>query len=384
MSHNFEERLPIQEFPLWEKIRTGQRPLLMTLEIISRCNFNCRHCYINMPVADSVAQAEELSFSRIQDLVDRAVDAGVMYCILTGGEPLLRADFTRLYRYLRRKGLGVTLFTNASLVTPAIVRMLRQIPPRVIEVTVYGVTSETYERVTRVPGSFAAFMRGLDLLQRSRIPVRLKAMIMRSNVAEFDEIMKFCQARSVDYVRFDPFLHLRYDGNAYRNDEIRAERLSPEEIVDIERRSPDRVRALNCNRDKMIMPERSPNEEGKLFYCGISTMSFTVSVDGYIQACLSLRDNSLREKITKGDICLLINTLVQRIRSLRTKNVELYQRCLFCRYVNLCMWCPGHAFLESGSLDGFVPYFCEVAHKRAQMVCQLTDSAVTSTARSHK
>ena len=78
----------------------------------------------------------------------------------------------------------------------------------------YGVTPATYEAVTRRPGSFANFRRGLDLLLENGVPVRLKAMALRANVHELPEIARFCRARTSDYFRFDPHLHLRFDNDA--------------------------------------------------------------------------------------------------------------------------------------------------------------------------
>ena len=93
--------------------------------------------------------------------------------------------------------------------------------------TVYGVTKETYERVTRTPGSFEAFLKGLDRLLASGVSVRLKAMALRSNKHEIAAIGDFCRARTKDYYRFDPHLHFRFDRDEARNTAIRAERLSP-------------------------------------------------------------------------------------------------------------------------------------------------------------
>ena len=91
--------------------------------------------------------------------------------------------------------------------------------------TVYGVTQETYERVTRRPGSYAAFRRGLDLLFEGGIDVTLKTMALQSNVNELPAIADFCRQHTYTNFRFDPFLHLRYDGDPQRNAEIRSERL---------------------------------------------------------------------------------------------------------------------------------------------------------------
>ena len=70
-----------------------------------------------------------------------------------------------------------------------------------------------------------------DLLLQAGVKVRLKAMIIRSNMHQLEEIFRFCRERTKDYFRFDPELHLRYDHNPQRNSDILAERLSPEEVV---------------------------------------------------------------------------------------------------------------------------------------------------------
>jgi sulfatase maturation enzyme AslB (radical SAM superfamily) len=42
------------------------------------------------------------------------------------------------------------------------------------------------------------------------------------------------------------------------------------------------------------------------------------------------------------------------------------ETCRVCPLINLCLWCPAHAYLETGALDGATPYFCDVAHARTE------------------
>ena len=155
-------RLP--DFELWERMAAERRPLSFDLELTARCNNDCRHCYINLPAGDRAARAAELTAAEILDIAGEAAELGALWCLLTGGEPLLRDDFAEVYLGLKRLGLLVSVFTNACLVTPAHVELFRRYPPRDIEVSVYGATRETYEAVTRRPGSYDAFVRGLELL----------------------------------------------------------------------------------------------------------------------------------------------------------------------------------------------------------------------------
>ena len=187
----------------------------------------------------------------------------------------------------------MSVFTNACLVTPAHVELFRRYPPRDLEVTVYGATLETYEAVTRRPGSFAAFRRGLELLFAAGLPVRLKAMALRSNLDELDEISGFCRERTKDYYRFDPFLHLRLDGDEARNAEIRAERLSPEEVVAVEDADAERIAALHrgCSDGTLAWPETAEVCHfglDRLFHCGAGEGSFTVAYNGTFRLCSAL------------------------------------------------------------------------------------------------
>ena len=65
------------------------------------------------------AREKELTLAEIDRIAGQAVDLGALWCLLTGGEPLLRPDFADIYLLLKKKGLLVSVFTNACLVTEA-------------------------------------------------------------------------------------------------------------------------------------------------------------------------------------------------------------------------------------------------------------------------
>jgi radical SAM protein with 4Fe4S-binding SPASM domain len=358
----------IQDLPLWERMKARRVPISFDLEITARCNNDCRHCYINLPANDRAAQARELSADEIGRIAGEAVDMGAVWCLVTGGEPLLRPDFAEIYLQLKRLGLLVSVFSNACLVNDEHVALFKRYPPRDIEVTVYGATPETYEAVTRRPGSFAAFKRGLDRLFESGVKVRLKAMALRSNLHEMDEIAAFCRARTKDYYRFDPVLHLRFDGDPVRNDEIRAERLSPEEVVALERADPERFEKLEQKCADLVRPEFAHTGCNHLFHCGAGTGSFDMGYDGTFRLCSSLWHPNCISDLRRDSLRDAWQNLVPRVRDLRSDRPEFLATCRRCPLVNLCLWCPAHAHLETGELDGPTPYFCAVAHARAEAV----------------
>lgn len=361
LGHSME----IQEMPLWDRMRSRRRVFSFDLEVTARCNNDCSHCYINLPAGDRAAKQKELTVEEIERIADEAVALGAVWVLITGGEPLLRDDFAEIFLLLKRKGLLVSVFTNATMVMPEHVDLFKKYPPRDIEVSVYGATMETYERVTRRPGSWDAFLRGLRLMEEGGVRVRFKAMVLRSNHRELATISKFCRARTRDYYRFDPLLHLRFDGNPERNREIVAERLTPEEIAAVERADTERFGSLEKHCDEFILEGGCTPGCDHLFHCGAGNASFSVGYDGTFRLCSSLWAPGTTYDLRNGTLREAWDEVVPRVRDIRSSNPEFLATCRACPLINLCLWCPAHAHLETGEMDRRVDYFCHVAHARA-------------------
>ncbi|MDD5371757.1 MAG: radical SAM protein, partial [Anaerolineaceae bacterium] len=213
-SPGFFERLRV-------KTASEGKPLAGSLEATFRCNLRCGHCYVG-DYRNGLPGKQELSLAEIQRMLDEAAQAGCFWFLMTGGEPLMRRDWLEIYRYAKQKGLIVTLFTNGTMLTGAIADALAELPPYKIEITLYGATQETYERVTGVSGSFGRCMQGIELLLARGLPLQLKTMVMKANRREVEAMKGFAESRGVGF-RYDPLLVGGLDGNQ----ELFAQRLSP-------------------------------------------------------------------------------------------------------------------------------------------------------------
>jgi radical SAM protein with 4Fe4S-binding SPASM domain len=365
MNSSFLSFKDLKDFSLWKELKNKRFPLSFALEITARCNIACRHCYINLPAHDIEARKNELTLEEIGLITDEAVSLGVLSCLITGGEPLLRSDFADIYILLKKKGLLVSVFTNATIITPEHIKLFKKYPPHDIEVTVYGVTKGTYEAVTQIPGSFSAFMKGLNLLIENGIKIRLKAVAIRSNVHELRQISDFCKARTKDYFRFDPLLHLRFDRNEKLNALICSERLPPEKIASIERADSERFEALSDHCDKFIFSGPSVQRNDHIFRCGIGRWSFAIGYDGLLRLCPSLWHPDCMYDLRQGSLKEAWDIFIPKALDRRSQRKEYHDTCCKCPVINLCLWCPAHAYLETGELDVPVAGFCEVAHARA-------------------
>ena len=84
-------------------------PLNGAFELTSRCNFNCKMCYIHNPSRDKSVVDRELTADQWIRLATDARDAGMLNLVLTGGEIFLRSDIEYIYETLSRMGFKIIL-----------------------------------------------------------------------------------------------------------------------------------------------------------------------------------------------------------------------------------------------------------------------------------
>src|SRR6185503_239215 len=104
----------------------------------------------------------ELTLDEHRRILDQMAAAGCLWLLYTGGEILARRDFLDIYTHAKRNGFLITLFTNGTMITEKVADYLAEWRPFSVEITVYGRTRATYERLTGVPGSYDKCMRGID------------------------------------------------------------------------------------------------------------------------------------------------------------------------------------------------------------------------------
>ena len=346
---------PYSEFSLrlHEKV-TGQHiPIAGSLEVTERCNLRCAHCYINLPAGDQLASKDELTRTEIQNILDQIVDQGCLWLLLTGGEPFLRPDFLDIYTYAKRKGLLLTLFTNGTTLTPRIAHHLAEWRPFAIEITLYGRTQETYERVTGIPGSYDRCMRGIELLLERNLPLTLKSMVLTLNQDEILDIKSFATSLGVDF-RFDPVLNVRLDGGRQPSEF----RIPSEQVVALDLADEKRLQGWRDFSEKFSGPPSNPEY---IYHCGAGLGSFHVDSYGQLSACMMARTPNY--DLHRGTFLEGWNDFMPQVRSQRWSRQVA---CQSCELISLCGQCPGWSQMESGDQQTPVAYLCQIAYKRAE------------------
>ena len=277
------QTLDYSSWSLGVKQRVGGRrvPLSGTIELTRRCNNRCRHCYNNLPASDLHAHAEELRTDELIRILDEAAAAGCVWLLLTGGEIFLRPDFREIYTHAKQNGLLVTLFTNGTLITPELADFLANQRPFSIEITLYGATRETYERVTGNPGSFGQCLRGIGHLRDRGLPLKLKATLSTLNRHEIEAMKRLAENDLGLPFRFDALLNARCDRSPGPLDV----RLSPEEVVQLDLADPERAEALRDFARRRPGHGAGDKKGSPLYPCGGGAHSFAIDPYGRLRAC---------------------------------------------------------------------------------------------------
>ena len=343
---------------LQEKLVQARVPLNGTIEVTHRCPLTCSHCYNNLPMSDTEAKHGELGMDEYRRIIDEIVDAGCLWLLFTGGEIFARADFLDIYTYAKQKGLLITLFTNGTMVTPKIADYLTEWQPFRIEITLYGRTRETYERLTGIPGSYDRCLRGIHLLKERGLPLVLKTVAVSVNQHEIWEMKRFVEEDLELEFKFDAMMSPRIDCSQ----SPLSVRLAPEQIVSLDLGDPRRVSEWQTFARQYIRPGQTKTND-ELYTCGGGVNSFAIDPAGRMSICVLSHCDTY--DLRSGSF---LQGWKDFLLTVRLKKATRQTKCASCQIQAMCGMCPANGELEAGDPESPVDFLCHVAHLRAHAI----------------
>lgn len=338
----FEERLGA-------RARRERHPLSCLFEITPRCNLRCHFCYVALdPYKGPYLDTEQAC--RVLDVVE---NAGVLWLTLTGGEIFSRRDFGAIYEYALSKGLLVTLYTNATMVTESIARLLADRPPFSVEVSIYGADAVHYEATTQIPGSFSRFERGISRLQAAGVPLLMKCPISSLSVDHVAALVDWCTERSLPF-KADPVIDARHDGGQqptlYRIEPRRVVQLR-EEIFELRHGAPRQAGPLpECS------VKSDDDRDDELYTCGAGRIAFFVDAMGKASHCVIDREPAF------PILDMPWERIWSEIGDWVTQPLPAEAPCSGCSLRGGCSNCPARARLATGSPYLKDQYQCDITH----------------------
>lgn len=344
---------------LFHKSANRGIPLSGTFELTSRCNLDCKMCYIHRRENDAEAIKSELTAKEWLAIAKEAVNSGMLFVLLTGGEPLLRPDFPEIYLGCRKLGLMVSVNTNGTLIDERIADLFAFCPPARVNITVYGSSRDTYEKLCGHPAAFDRVMNGIRLLEERRIPMKLNNTVTPYNVDDTEALYRFGDAHGI-WVLTSSYLYppLRACGTCAKNDA----RLSPEDAAkvrfayDQRRFSKEeltaRTRALLAGQSVADPDRECGDQSTERISCRAGETTFWITCSGDLRPCGMMEKPTVPVRTGFPEAWSAVHQAREQIM--------LPSKCTACKKRVSCDICPAAAYAETGTDNEAPAYLCRM------------------------
>ena len=178
-----------------------------------------------MSEAEVAKCGKELTADQWIAIAKAARDKGMIFALVTGGEPFVRKDFFQIYNAMKAMGLMISINSNGSMLEGEVLEKLLENPPFRINVSLYGGCNETYQKMCGAP-MYDKVLKNIVTLKEHGVDVRLNLSITPYNCQDLEKIYEIVQTHNI-HVKASSYMYppIRLDGEHPG----KANRLSAEE-----------------------------------------------------------------------------------------------------------------------------------------------------------
>jgi radical SAM protein with 4Fe4S-binding SPASM domain len=179
---------PRKDLPRF-KVRPSPIPSLryLELQLTSRCNLKCAHCYLGEPAK------RDLPLPSVLSALEAFEEMQGLRVLFSGGEPLMYPDLRALNEALPRYGLRKVLLTNGTMISKRNHADWGFFDE--IQFSLDGL-QKGHERI-RGAGTFDAVMDGMDAVREKGIPISIATMVHRYNLDEFETLAEWIKDQGI-------------------------------------------------------------------------------------------------------------------------------------------------------------------------------------------
>ena len=176
------------ERSLMARASAAKMPVSGSMELLPLCNMNCKMCYVRLSPEEMKRQGKLRGWEEWLEAGRQMQQSGVLFLLLTGGEPLLFPEFRKLYQELRKLGFVLTINTNGTLIDEAWADFFAQYKPRRINITLYGASRESYADLCGYPQGFDRVVNAVRMLRQRKVDVKLSASVTPENICDLEKM----------------------------------------------------------------------------------------------------------------------------------------------------------------------------------------------------
>lgn len=345
----FEQTDGIEE-RLVQKANASCIPLSGTFELSPACNMRCEMCYARLDADQIAAQGGLLPGEWWLSLAEELKEAGCMFLLLTGGEPLLYPDFKQVYTCLQEMGFILTVNTNGTLIDEPTADFFAAHPPRRLNITVYGTDDATYHSLCHYREGYEWTIRGIRLLRERGLAVKMNVSLTSKNKEQYAQFYALAQELDVP-IEVDSYMFPFCRERAGYDEAIR---LTPQECADFSmqtlyRQRPAGFQAYVRDAGIILSGGRFPEHDGMT--CRAGRSSFWINWKGGLSPCFALQ----QEPVLLSEHSF---AAAWKQVSAQVTGIHLSDKCSSCAWQQLCISCAGRACSETGRTDGTPEYLC--------------------------
>ena len=336
-------------------------PVNGNFELLPACNFKCEYCYIHSQSSESLYKKSHPSADDWLKVVDSAKEKGLLFLLLTGGEPLLYDGFDKIYDYSVKSGIVVSVNTNGSLINEDLIKLFRNNLPRQINISLYGTNNEIYRDLCGTEKGFDKVDRAVRLLKQNGIPFKFNCVLNQKNVSDAESIIKYSKEAGT-FADFTTYVYppVRNEDFSFGNNK----RLSCEEAASMRLKiyrlthSDAEYRLfleniVSSGTRKVEMLSEKCDGESKMS-CRAGKSSFWINWKLEMTPCGMMGNPSADlKKISFEEAWKSISGLY--------RDCSLPEKCLSCPMAGICGVCAASAYAESGNLTDIPVYICQTA-----------------------
>lgn len=347
-------------FYLMRKAAAQGIPISGTFELTSRCNFNCKMCYIHNQNNPAHLKKKELSVEQWLSIAEDAKRRGMLFLLLTGGEAMLREDFIELYSQLAVMGFRITINSNGSLLNEEILSCFKRYPPSRVNISLYGACDETYQALCENK-AFDKVRQSIHQLKEAGISVRVTMMLTPYNKDDMEAVYQIAKEEdAICEMTSYMFPPTRANGECGVN---QARLSSLEAGIYMARREELLMEKKEFNaflKRLEEMPKISIKEdvkEGRGIMCQAGRGAFWITWDGMMKPCGLMLEN---------EVSVLEDGFENAWRKTHelALSIRLPKECVTCDKQHVCQQCASVCQAETGRFDGKPTYMCELVESK--------------------
>jgi len=331
----------------------------LQIEVSSRCNERCIHCYIPNAKKD---EGLDMELSAIKRVLDEAKEMGTLQVTLSGGELFMHKQIAEILHHARKNDFSISILSNLTLLTNEHISLLKEINPSLIQVSLYSMKAEEHDAITTVKGSFQKTKNSIEKLVAADIPVQISCPVMKLNRKSYKDVLVYANGlRTKAYTDFIMMAQADYETNNL------AQRISLEEtaelLKDMLQFDNDYIETTLEQEPKSRNIEKFKNSP----ICGVGVDNICLTANGDYYPCAGWQGMILGNAYKQSLKDIWENS--EQIKELRKITNNSFPECVICEARDYCAMCLVRNYNENnGDMFKITKHFCDVAFLNKKMV----------------